>query len=92
MQRIIKLWVEVDDRGKYSILYTGKHLETGVWIESLSRKQVEAVFNLVKALGHLVVVEGNKTDIRDLQIPESLKVYKDDVFKEFKPLPVWEVL
>jgi len=91
MQRIIKLWVEVDDKGKYSVLYSSKHLERGVLVEGLTKRQVEAVFQLVKSLGHDVVLEGSKSDIADLGIPEAFKVYADEVFKEFHKLQPWEV-
>ena len=75
MQKIIKLWVGVDNKGKYSVLYSGKHLERGVLIEGLTKRQVEGIFQLVKALGHDVVIEGSKEDIAGLGVPEAFKVF-----------------
>jgi len=92
MRKLVKLWVEVGENGKYSILYTSKELQSGVLIENLSAKQAEGVINLLRAIiGKNVFVAGKKADIRDLRIPEGVKIYTDDTFKEFKPLPIWEV-
>jgi len=91
MQKIVKLWVEVDERGRYSVLYTSKEVERGVLVEGLTKRQVEGIFQLVKALGHDVVIEGSKEDIAGLGVPEALKIYADDIFKEFHKLQPWEV-
>ena len=92
MERILKVFVERDRNGKYSVLYTRRGLKDATMIEGLTKRQVEGIYSLLTKLGFDVFFEGAKADLKNLDIAENAKVFLDDVFKTFRKLQSWEVL
>jgi len=92
VERILKVFVEKDRGGKYSVLYTRKGLKDSVLIENLNKRQVEKIYSLLKLLGFDVFLQGAKADLEDLEVSKEAKIYLDDVFTTFRKLQPWEVL
>ncbi len=92
MERILKIFVERDRNGKYSVLYTRKGIKDSVLVEGLTRKQVEGIYSLLQKLDFDVFIQGTKVDLESLNIAENAKIPIDDVFTTFcnQPWEVWE--
>ena len=86
------LWLERDNKGKWSLLYSRKGLKDAAMVEGLNRRQVEQVYSLLKAFGIDVFLKGKARDLELLGISEEAKVPIDQRFKTFTPLKPWEVL
>ena len=91
MERILKVFVERDRNGKYTVLYTRKGLKDSVLVEGLTKKQVESIYSLLQKLDFDVFLQGAKSDLENLDISENAKIPIDEVFKTFRKLQPWEV-
>jgi len=91
MERLLKLFIEEQANGKFSVLYTRKGLKDGALIENLTLKQLRELYGLLKKLGFDVFFLGTKEHLTALDISEEAKVPTDDVFKTFRKLQPWEV-
>ena len=88
----VVLWLERDNKGKWSLLYSRKGLKDAAMVEGLNRRQVEQIYSLLKAFGIDVFLKGKGRDLELLDISEEAKVPIDQRFKTFNPLKPWEVL
>jgi hypothetical protein len=91
-RKMLKLYVDQDDKGRFSILYTKKGVEDSVLIEGLNQRQVELIYKLLQTLGFGVFLKGETKTLSCLKISEYAKVPIDQKFQSRRKLQLWEVL
>ena len=87
MERILKVFVEEQDNGKFSL----REKNGNAKVKNLSKRQIEEIYSFLKELGFDVFLYGKREVLAGLKISEQAKVPVDDVFKTFRKLQPWEV-